>query len=76
MSSILKFNPAREDVTDMVPVETAHVGCATEIVGAAGVDGWTFTVATVIFDWHPDEFLAVTSYEPLAIPLKIPVVLV
>lgn len=75
MPSMLKFNPAREDVTDMVPVETVHVGCTTEIVGADGVDGWTFTVATVILDSHPDKFLAVILYEPLAIPLKIPVAL-
>ena len=58
----------------IVPVETAHVGCVTLTVGAAGLAGCTFTVALVAFEIHPSAFFAVTLYVPAASPLNTPVV--
>lgn len=76
LPSVLKFNPDVDEVIVMVPVDTVQEGCVTEIVGADGVEGCVFTVATVAFDTHPDAFRAVTLYDPVAMPLNIPVVLV
>ena len=44
----------------IVPVATAHVGCAvTEAVGAAGVGGCAFTVTEVTEEIQPLLFFAV-----------------
>ena len=44
----------------IVPVATEQVGCAvTDAVGAAGVEGWAFTVTLVAEDIQPLLFLAV-----------------
>jgi hypothetical protein len=61
----------------IVPVATVQVGCAVTVaVGAAGVAGCAFTVTLVTEDVQPLLFLAVRLYEPAAIPLNTPVVLV
>ena len=45
-------------------------------VGAAGVEGWAFTTATVAVEVHPDALREVTLYVPADTPEKTPVVLV
>lgn len=60
LPSVLKFNPDVDEVTVIVPVDNVQVGCVIEIVGAVGAEGWALTVATVIFDTHPEAFRAVT----------------
>ena len=60
LPSVLKFNPDVDEVTVIVPVDNVQVGCVIEIVGADGVEGWTSTVAAVIFDTHPEPLRAVT----------------
>ena len=56
--------PGAGDVTVIVPVETVHVGCATDVVGAAGVAGWTSTVILATADIHPVVFCAVSVCAP------------
>jgi len=46
-------------VTVIVPVDTTHVGCVTETVGAEGI-GLALIVALVPNDVQPFVFLAVT----------------
>ena len=59
---MLKFSPARDELTVMVPVAKAQLGCdVTEAVGAAGVAGCEFTVTEVVpGDTHPLALRAVT----------------
>ena len=46
---MLKLRPAVDELTVMVPVARAQVGCeVTEAVGAAGVAGCVFTVTDVV----------------------------
>ena len=52
--------PGAGDVTVIVPVVTAHVGCATDVVGAAGAPGTGLTVNEVAVDTHP-ALVVVTS---------------
>jgi hypothetical protein len=73
---MLKFNPAIAEVTVIIPVASVHVGCVTVTVGAAGVGGCAFIVATVAEETHPAAFLAVTKYEPGATPVNTPVLFV
>jgi hypothetical protein len=73
---ILYVNPVPiGEVTVIVPVATAHVGCVTLTDGATGVAGCAFTTAEVAGDVHPAAFLAVTLYDPALNPLNTPVVL-
>ena len=46
---MLKLRPAMDELTVMVPVAKAQLGCnVTEAVGAAGVAGCAFTVTEVV----------------------------
>ena len=62
-------------LTVIVPVATAHVGCTSVVVGAAGGVGCGLIVTEVAGEVHP-AFLAVTLYVPAATLLNTPVVLV
>ena len=62
-------------VTVIVPVATAHVGCAVTLaVGTEGVNGWGLTVTLVLAETQPTLFFAVTLYVPAVTPVKIPIV--
>ena len=75
---MLKFSPAVAELTVMVPVASAQVGCeVTEAVGAEGVAGCVFTVAEVVAgETQPLALRAVTVYVPADTPGKMPVLLV
>ena len=64
------------DVTVIVPVATAHVGCVKVTAGAAGVTGEAAIVAVVTTEVHPAPLVVVTAYAPGVNPAKIPVPLV
>jgi hypothetical protein len=48
------------ELTVIVPVATAHVGCVGVAVGAAGVCGCALIVMGVAADMHPLAFFTVT----------------
>ena len=73
---MLNVNPAVEEVTVIVPVAIAQVGCVILIAGAAGVTGCAFTVTVVATLIQPAAVLAVRLYVPAAIPEKTPVAFV
>ena len=59
--SILNVKPVVDELTVIVPVATAHVGCAVTLaVGAAGVAGCAFTVTLVAEPIQPADDFAVT----------------
>ena len=69
--------PTAGAVTVIVPVETAHVGCAVTVaVGATGVDGCAFTVKLNPVEVQPAPFVVVTLYIPAAKPENTPVAFV
>ena len=73
---MLKFKPEVLEVTVIVAVAVAQVGCVMETVGAVGVLGWAFTTALVALEVHPEALRAVTLYvAPAATPVNTPVVL-
>ena len=59
---MLKLRPVVDELTVIVPVASAQVGCeVTEAVGAAGVAGCAFTVTEVVpGETHPLALRAVT----------------
>ena len=59
---MLKLRPAMDELTVMVPVDRAQVGCAvTEAVGAVIVAGCAFTVTEVVpGETHPLALREVT----------------
>mgnify|MGYP003351280074 CR=1 FL=1 len=74
---MLKFKPEVLEVTVIVAVAVAQVGCVMETVGAVGVLGWAFTTALVALEVHPEALRAVTLYVAFAAtPVKMPVVFV
>ena len=57
---MLKCRPVVLEVTVIVAVAVAQVGCVMEMVGALGVLGWAFTTALAAVDVQPAAFCAVT----------------
>ena len=57
-------------LTVMIPLDIVHVGCVTEAVGVAGVDGCGLIVINAPALIHPSAFFAVTVYVPAAKEVK------
>ena len=65
------------EVTVIVAVAVAQVGCVMLMLGAEGAPTTALTTALVPVDTQLDAFIAVTLYVALeATPVKIPVVFV
>jgi hypothetical protein len=68
----LYVTPVVGAVTVIVPVAIAHVGCATETVGTAGLLKAAFIVAEAAVDVQLDvEFLTMTWYVPVVNALDV-----
>ena len=57
---MLKFRPVVLEVTVMVAVDVAQVGCVMLTVGAEGTLNAAFTDAVVALEVQPEAFWAVT----------------
>ena len=72
---MLKLRPVVDEVTVIVAVAVAQVGCVMLIVGADGAPTTALTTALVPVDTQLDAFIAVTVYVAFDdTPVKMPVV--